>query len=130
MKLVLPLHQIHDFMTQDWKDILAAMGGNLPREDNSEEITTTPQPAEVNDRKKDTLHIIIDKKGRKGKTATIIEGFTLPDEEVAELAAELKRKIGTGGSSRAGEILLQGEWKEKVKEFLIAKGYKPSNIKC
>lgn len=72
------------------------------------------------------LRVIIDRKGRRGKTATIVEGFTLPDAEVDAIASELKRKIGTGGSSRGGEILLQGEWKEKAADILKAMGFKVS----
>lgn len=73
-----------------------------------------------------SLKVILDRKGRKGKVATIIEGFTLDDEAVADIASELKRKIGTGGSSRGGEILLQGDWREKAAVLLRAKGFKVS----
>lgn len=71
-----------------------------------------------------TLHILIDRKGRKGKVATIIEGFDPDDKGIEEITSYLKKKIGTGGSSRGGEILLQGDWKEKAAEILKAKGYK------
>lgn len=79
---------------------------------------------EVKPRKKDTLHVIVDRKGRKGKVATIIEGFTISDDEVAELAASLKRSLGVGGSSRGGEILIQGDCAARVRELLIKAGYK------
>ncbi len=74
-------------------------------------------------KKKDTLRVIVDKKGRKGKIATIVEGFTVSDEEVAEIAASLKKRLGTGGSSRGGEILIQGNV-AGVREFLSAEGYR------
>lgn len=115
-------------MTQDWKDMLASLKGDSnDNTENSEargegNIGDTPQKAP-----KQNLRVVIDKKGRKGKTATIIEGFTLDDDEVEELASELKRKIGTGGSARGGEILLQGDWKEKVLNLLKEKGY---NVKA
>lgn len=91
----------------------------LPEDtENAEKAETTVS------KKKDSLRVIIDRKGRKGKIATIIEGFTADDAEVAEIASELKRKIGTGGSSRGGEILLQGDWKDKVSVLLREMGYK------
>lgn len=105
----------------DWKDILAGMKDDpsLPPGEEPKEEPPTPEK-----KKKDTLHVLIEKKGRKGKTATIIEGFTIPDEEVADIAAMLKKKLGVGGSSRGGEILIQGDLALKVKEILRAEGYK------
>lgn len=114
-------------MSQDWKDILQAMRGDAP------EQSTEPAPEELNEEnvtpsatagQSGKLNVLIDKKGRKGKVATIIEGFTLPDEEVDRIASELKRKIGTGGSARGGEILLQGDWRDKARELLKAQGFK------
>lgn len=108
----------------DWKEKLASLAGSVPQDtsENKEDlkIETADGPAQ---RKKAPLHVVIDKKGRKGKVATIIEGFELSDREVADIASELKQRIGTGGSSRGGEILLQGEWKEKVIQLLRDKGY-------
>lgn len=108
----------------DWKEKLASLAGSVPQDtsENKEDLKneTAKGPAQ---RQKDPLHVVIDKKGRKGKVATIIEGFELSDREVADIASELKQRIGTGGSSRGGEILLQGEWKEKVIQLLRDKGY-------
>ena len=106
---------------KDWKDMLAGLRTDVPQADPEAAGDSRPQ----DDRKEpQNLHIILDKKGRKGKMATIIEGFTLTDEEVAEIASELKRKIGTGGSSRGGEILLQGDWRSRAAELLRARGFK------
>lgn len=112
-------------MTQDWKDVLAAIGGNLPP--GEETVEATSPDSGVDRKHKETLRIFLDKKGRKGKTATIIEGFEADDEEVEVIASELKRKIGTGGSARGGEILLQGDWREKVAALLREKNY---IVKC
>lgn len=73
---------------------------------------------------KNALRVLVDKKGRKGKTATIVEGFTLTDEEVAQIAASLKRRLSTGGSARGGEILIQGDAVAKVKALLESDGFK------
>lgn len=103
----------------DWKDILAqkVVDGSLSREEYVEEPVSTPQVSE-------TLKIIIDRKGRKGKTATIIEGFTSSDDEIAQVATKLKTRLGIGGSSRGGEILLQGDVAEKARTLLKEMGYK------
>ena len=112
-------------MTEDWKEKLASLAKNNiedPEEEPLREERAEEGSAERTIQK-NPLRVVIDRKGRKGKTATIIEGFEADDEEVAELASELKRTIGTGGSSRGGEILLPGEWKEKVITILKEKGY-------
>lgn len=106
----------------DWKDALSQLrnSGNIP-EDNY------PEPAEVPEKLRkpsDTIHIVVEKKGRGGKTATIAEGFLCNDDELAQLASEARRKLGTGGSSRGGDILMQGECRERFANFLRGKGYK------
>ena len=110
-------------MATDWKDQLAGLMGDAtaPVTGNDEDIISSLRKSDSQ-----KLHVILDKKGRKGKVATIIEGFTLDDDEVAEIASDLKRKIGTGGSSRGGEILLQGDWRTKAAELLKARGFKVS----
>ena len=70
------------------------------------------------------LDIILERKGRAGKTATIITGFTVSDDAVADIASQLKRSLGTGGSSRGGEILIQGDKREAVQQALTAMGMK------
>lgn len=106
---------------KDWKDMLAGLRPDVPQAEPEPETLSTPQEER---KEQQTLHLILDKKGRKGKMATIIEGFTLNDDEVAEIASDLKRKIGTGGSSRGGEILLQGDWRSRAAELLRARGFK------
>lgn len=103
----------------DWKEILSKKieDGDLEREDFTPVEAMSVQIA-------DTLHVLIDRKGRKGKTATIIEGFTCPEEEVATIASRLKTKLGTGGSVRGGEILIQGDVAERVKGLLRELGYR------
>ena len=81
-------------------------------------------PAESARRHADKLQVVIERKGRAGKTATIIAGFTCSDEEVADLATRLKTRLGTGGSARGGEILLQGDRRKDVIDFMRANGYK------
>lgn len=70
------------------------------------------------------LDIVLEKKGRAGKCATIICGFTLPDNEINEIAARLKRSLGCGGSARGGEILIQGDRRKDVLRLLAEEGFK------
>lgn len=64
-------------------------------------------------------------KGRSGKPATILADFVgVSDGEIAALASELKRALGTGGSARGGEILIQGDRRNALRPLLQAKGFK------
>lgn len=113
-------------MSSDWKDALAALKGSMPHDDTPE---SSVKPATDNSHSQEVpqqvpLTVLLDRKGRKGKTATIIEGFETDDDTVAETARTLKQKIGTGGSSRGGEILLQGDWRERAATLLHDMGYK------
>ena len=104
-----------------WQERLAALRGTLGP-DTEPEQTEEPQPG--GDVQKGRLDIILDRKGRAGKSATIISGFDIGDDAVADLAAQLKRSLGTGGSSRGGEILIQGDRRADVLRFLTSKGLK------
>lgn len=70
------------------------------------------------------LHVVVERKGRGGKTATIIEGFECDDEQIKHIAKELKSTLGTGGSARGGEILIQGDCRERVRDALRSMGFK------
>ncbi len=106
-------------MAEDWRDSLRSLLGDTPA---VEEPAT--EPIEARPTQTGRLDIIVERKGRGGKVATIVTGFTLDDEDVAEVAASLKRKLGTGGSARGGEILIQGDRARNVLDTLTAMGYK------
>ncbi len=107
----------------DWKDALASLSG-LPEGDESQATlpnsTTTSQPS----KQKEALHVLIEKKGRGGKTATIVEGFEISDSEVDEIGRTLRKRLGTGGSARGGEILIQGDRKTDTMQLLREMGFK------
>lgn len=66
----------------------------------------------------------VEKDRRKGKTATLITGYTEDSDEVRALAKTLKQQLAVGGSTRDGDILLQGDLRHKVSELLVSLGYK------
>lgn len=107
----------------DWKEALSKLSSEMP--DSSEEPTPSLSSEKEEDIKQTgALHVVVEKKGRGGKIATIVEGFDIPDDDVAEIARDLRKKLGTGGSSRGGEILIQGDRKEAVATFLRNAGFK------
>lgn len=75
---------------------------------------------------KQRLTVRLDRHHRGGKTVTLITGFVGTDDDLQELARRLKNRCGVGGSAKDGEIIIQGETVDKVKQILVADGY---NIK-
>ncbi|WP_372773086.1 translation initiation factor [Mangrovibacterium sp.] len=114
-------------MTQDWKDKLGmafSINPDTQSEQNEDKQEKTPSiPAG-----KQTLYVELDKKGRKGKSATLVTGFEGTDDELKELARKLKTQCGVGGSTRDGEILIQGNFRDKIMDILKNEGFKVKRI--
>lgn len=104
----------------DWKDRLNIVYSTNPdfnyHVEEEEEATTL-------DPKQQKLRVSIEKKGRGGKTVTVISGFVGTEEDLKELGRKLKTKCGVGGAAKDGEILIQGEFKQRLIDLLKAEGY-------
>lgn len=111
-------------MKEDWKDALSALRANLNEPENEDNHQIAMEEVKPKFLQNDPLYIVTDRKGRNGKTATIIEGFTIQKEEVEEIARKLKQKLGVGGSTRNNEILIQGDYKEIIRDLLHQFGFK------
>jgi translation initiation factor 1 len=70
-----------------------------------------------------TASVSQDRKGRGGKTVTLVSGLVLNDEALKSLAKELKAHCGSGGTHKESVIEIQGEHRDKIMDFLKSKGY-------
>ena len=70
------------------------------------------------------LKVRLDTKHRAGKAVTLVEGFVGKAEDLGELGKKLKSFCGTGGSAKDGEIIIQGDQREKLMQWLVKNGYK------
>ena len=93
---------------------------NYEYDDESVEETLAPN--------KQKLRVLLDKKQRKGKVVTLIEGFVGTSDDLKELGKLLKNKCGGGGSAKDGEILIQGDHRDKIMDLLKAEGYQVKRV--
>lgn len=78
--------------------------------------------------KQQQLRVVLDKSGRAGKQVTLVTGFVGKSDDLDALAKTLKTKCGVGGAAKDGEVVLQGDLRDKVVQVLTSLGYSARRI--
>ena len=104
----------------DWKDRLNVVYSTNPdynyeMDDDEEQVTLEPSHQ--------NLRVQLDRKNRGGKVVTLITGFVGTENDLKDLGKLHKTKCGVGGSAKDGEIIVQGDFKQKIVELLKKEGY-------
>ena len=128
----------------DWKDALSALAATPQPEDNADkkEVTRKKRVGVVYSTNPDynyhdeaddqvpllpphqqRLRLSMERAGRGGKTVTIVRGFQGPDSDFQQLAKMLKQRCGVGGTAKDGEIIIQGDHRQRLLEILKSAGY-------
>ena len=108
-------------MANDWKDRLGMVFSTNPEfeyTNEGEEVQDTLSPTQQN------LKVWLDRKHRAGKVATIVKGFVGKDDDLIALAKLLKTKCGVGGAAKDGEVIIQGDHRDRVMTILTQAGYR------
>jgi len=104
----------------DWKSRLGMVYSTNPdfqfTTEEAPEADTLPPAAQ-------RLRVRMERAGRKGKTVTLVTGFVGTESDLRELARTLKTRLCTGGSAKDGEIVIQGDVRQRITELLKAAGY-------
>ena len=104
----------------DWKSRLGVMYSTNPdykyQMDEEAEEETLPK-------EKQRLHITLEKRNRGGKVVTLVSGFRGTGNDRSALGKWLKTRCGVGGSVKDGEIIIQGDWRQKVTDLFTEEGY-------
>ena len=128
----------------DWKSALAALGATEEPNDNKEKTeidrkkrigvvySTNPdyeysddsqEEADTLPKNQQKLRLNMERAGRGGKTVTLVKGFVGSDKDITALCKLLKQKCGVGGSVKDGEIIIQGDHRQRLVEILKKEGY-------
>ncbi|MBP3483270.1 MAG: translation initiation factor [Alistipes sp.] len=108
-------------MANDWKARL----GTVYSTDPDYEYKTAAEPeVETLPPSRQDLRIWRDSKQRAGKVVTLVRGFAGSEEDLKELGRLVKKRCGVGGSVKDGEIIIQGDHRDRIAEILTAEGYR------
>lgn len=108
-------------MAQDWKERLGVVYSTNPDfeyRNDAEQKVATLAPAQQD------LRVWLDRKQRAGKVVTLVKGFVGTQADLEELGRMLKRKCGVGGAAKEGEIVIQGDHRDRVVALLTEAGYR------
>jgi translation initiation factor 1 len=106
---------------KDWKERLGIVYSTNPDfsyDKRKDQEPDTLPPHQQN------LYVSLDRKQRKGKSVTLIKGFIGLEDDLKELSKKLKSRFGVGGSAKDDEIIIQGDFVQRVIEYLEAEKYK------
>ena len=109
----------------DWKKRLDIVYSTNPDYHFQEEEERSDKPVP---KEKQLLRVSLDKRNRRGKAVTLITGYAGTDDDLQELGKMLKMKCGVGGTAKEGEIIIQGDHREKILGILQKEGYAKSRI--
>ncbi len=118
--MYLNLDIVSHMKDNDWKKRLGVVFSTATDYDYQTDAEEEVKTLEAKEQK---LRVRIEKNGRGGKTVTIVSGFIGSETDLKELGKSLKSKCGVGGSAKDGEVLVQGDFKQRVIEILRAMGY-------
>lgn len=111
----------------DWKEALLAQSREMGIDPAGLPDEASGTPASTPDKSylsTSRLHLVMERKGRAGKTATIIEGFDCDAATIKQIATALKQRLDTGGSTRGSEILIQGDRRSDIFDILKEIGFR------
>lgn len=104
----------------DWKDRLGVVFSTNPDYQYEYQEEKEEQTLPDNQQK---LRIRMEKNNRGGKTVTVISGFIGKSDDIKELGRRLKTAVGVGGSVKDGDIIIQGDMRERIVSLLKSWGY-------
>ena len=104
----------------DGRGFVYSTDPNFKFEEEEQDVQETLPP------KEQQLKVRLETKHRGGKTVTLVHNFVGKENELEELGKKLKNFCGTGGSAKDGEIIIQGDQREKVLQWLLKNGYEKS----
>ena len=108
---------------QKFQNVVYSTNPNFSYEfEQTDDIQTLPSQQQ-------RLYVSLDRKQRAGKEVTLIEGFVGAEEDLKDLGKILKSKCGVGGSVKDNEILIQGNFKQKIFDLLVKEGYSQTKQK-
>lgn len=103
---------------QRYSGVVYSTDNSFDYVNDNEEIALETLPPD-----KQKLRVLLDKKARKGKMVTLVTGFVGTEQDLEGLGRMLKQKCAVGGSMKDGEIIIQGDFRNRIQDVLQQQGY-------